>query len=369
LSNYKAILIFTSPASIEASQKDEFISLTKASGIKNFKLMTYVIRRPQPRFYIGKGKTEELKNLAEKFKPDVIIFSNPLSPSQERNLEKIVGYSVIDRTRLILDIFAQRASSYEGKIQVELAQLKHFSTRLVRGWTHLERQKGGIGLRGPGEKQLETDRRLIGGRIKKLNLKLSKIAFRRDMEQRHRRKGLINTVSIIGYTNAGKTTLFNYLCHEKAFVKDQLFATLDSKIRTMKIGQGEKVLISDTVGFVSNLPLDLVASFKSTLSETVSADLLLHVIDLCDEYWESKKRQVDQVLLDIGADEVPTILVFNKIDAAIEENFNRAALVSRAEGLFVSAALGTGIKALADQIRGNLKKPQFNMVELEKHLA
>lgn len=364
-----AILVYVSYPGSDRSAQDEFISLAKASGINNYKILFCLLRSPKPKFYIGTGKTEELKVLADDFKPNVIVFSSPLNPSQERNLEKAVGFSVIDRTRLILDIFAQRASSYEGKIQVELAQLKHLSTRLVRGWTHLERQKGGIGLRGPGETQLETDKRLIGARLKKLNLKLDKIAFRRDMEQRQRRKSDVSTASIIGYTNAGKTTLFNSLCNESAFTKDQMFATLDSKVRIMKVGYGEKVLVSDTVGFISDLPLDLVASFKSTLSETVLAELLLHVIDLSDKHWEHKKNQVEDVLKSIGADQIPVLLVFNKIDKADDKDFVHATVISGGNGIFVSASLGTGIKPLAEKIRTVLTKDMHESAYLIKNSA
>lgn len=369
LGKLSAILVYISSPGSDPSAQDEFISLAKASGIKNYKILFCLLKSPKPKFYIGTGKAEELKVLADDFKPNVIIFSSPLNPSQERNLEKVVGFSVIDRTRLILDIFAQRASSYEGKIQVELAQLKHLSTRLVRGWTHLERQKGGIGLRGPGETQLETDKRLIGARIKKLNRKLDKIAFRRDMEQRQRRKSNVSTTSIIGYTNAGKTTLFNALCNESAFTKDQMFATLDSKVRIMKVGYGEKVLVSDTVGFVSDLPLDLIASFKSTLSETVLAELLLHVIDLSDKHWEHKKNQVEEVLTDIGADQMPVLLVFNKIDKADDRDFVRATIISGGNGIFVSASMGTGVKPLAEKTRGILKKDIYEGTYLKKSFA
>ena len=264
--------------------------------------------------FIGKGKLEEVAEQVVAQEIDVVLFNHSLTPSQERNLEQQLQCRVLDRTGLILDIFAQRAQSFEGKLQVELAQLKHLSTRLVRGWTHLERQKGGIGLRGPGETQLETDRRLLGKRIKYLNNRLAKVSRQRDQSRQARKKAEIPSVSLVGYTNAGKSTLFNALTSASAYAADQLFATLDPTLRKLKLDDFNSLILADTVGFVRHLPHDLVAAFRATLVETREADLILHVVDCADESRDEKIDAVNRVLEEIGASEVPQLIIYNKID-------------------------------------------------------
>jgi GTP-binding protein HflX len=270
--------------------------------------------RPDPAFFAGTGKVDEIASTLENTGASLVIFNHELSPAQQRNLEGRLGCRVIDRTSLILDIFAQRAKSHEGKLQVELAQLEHLATRLVRGWTHLERQKGGIGLRGPGETQLETDRRLLGKRVKFLKERLSKLESQRGLQRRSRQRADVMSVSIVGYTNAGKSTLFNSLTRARAYVADQLFATLDATSRKLFIPSDGPIVISDTVGFIRDLPHTLVAAFRATLEETVQADLLLHVIDAGNPDREQQIEEVNKVLKEIGADNIPQILVLNKID-------------------------------------------------------
>ena len=270
--------------------------------------------KPSPATYAGKGKVEEIAQILKKTGAQLVIFNNNLSPAQQRNLEKYLECRVIDRTSLILDIFAQRAKSHEGKLQVELAQLQYLATRLVRGWTHLERQKGGIGLRGPGETQLETDRRLLGKRVKLLKEKLSKLQSRRNVQRRTRKRAQVMSVSIIGYTNAGKSTLFNCLTRARTYTANQLFATLDATTRKFFIPEYGPLVISDTVGFIRDLPHTLVASFRATLEETVQSDILLHVVDASSPNREEQIEAVNKVLQEIGADAVPQILVLNKID-------------------------------------------------------
>ena len=270
--------------------------------------------RPDPALFAGKGKVEEVARTVAETRAGVVIFNHELSPVQERNLERAVECRVIDRTSLILDIFAQRARSHEGKLQVELAQLEHLSTRLVRGWTHLERQKGGIGLRGPGETQLETDRRLLGKRVKVLKEKLARVQSQREVQRRARGRSNLMAVSLVGYTNAGKSTLFNRMTRAGVHAADQLFATLDTTTRRVHTDNGARVVLSDTVGFIRQLPHTLVAAFRATLEETVHADLLLHVVDASSEDRGAQIEAVNEVLAEIGADEIPQILVMNKID-------------------------------------------------------
>jgi GTPase len=269
---------------------------------------------PDPKYFVGSGKAEEIRACVEREQAEVVLFNHTLSPAQERNLEKLLQCRVVDRTGLILDIFAQRASSYEGKLQVELAQLRHLSTRLVRGWTHLERQKGGIGLRGPGETQLETDRRLIGARIKQINKRLMKVRSQREQGRRARRKADLFTASLVGYTNTGKSTLFNRLTGASVYAANLLFATLDPTVRRVDLDNGQPLIVTDTVGFIRNLPHDLVAAFHSTLQETRDADLLLHVIDAHADDHQICAEQVNRVLKEIGAEDVPQLEIYNKID-------------------------------------------------------
>ncbi|MCX7098940.1 MAG: GTPase HflX [Methylococcales bacterium] len=292
----------------------ELKELAKSAGTDPVFVLTGARKRPDPKFYVGKGKLDELKAAVEAYEADVVLFNHPLAPSQERNLEGALGVRVVDRNGLILDIFAQRAQSFEGKLQVELAQLKHLSTRLVRGWTHLERQKGGIGLRGPGETQLETDRRLLGMRIKQIQQRLDKVDKQRHQGRSKRKKAEIASVSLVGYTNAGKSTLFNTLTGADIYTADQLFATLDPTLRNCQLPNSSEIVLADTVGFIRHLPHELVAAFKSTLQEASEADLLLHVIDAHSDDREVIITQVNQVLEDIGADKIRQIEVYNKID-------------------------------------------------------
>jgi len=293
----------------------EFVELVASAGVTPILLETTRRSGPTPNYFIGSGKVDELTELVKDNKIDVVLFNHALSPSQERNLEKHFQCKVLDRTGLILDIFSQRARSHVGKLQVELAQLEHISTRLVRGWTHLERQKGGIGLRGPGESQLETDRRLLRERIKWLNKRLAKVNAQQQQSKRSRRRADIPTIALVGYTNAGKSTLFNALTDASVRAQDQLFATLDTTLRSRRLAGFGKVVFADTVGFVRDLPHKLVAAFKATLEEAAEADLLLHVIDASSPDRDEQIAACAVVLEEIGAAEIPSILVMNKIDA------------------------------------------------------
>lgn len=313
--NNHAILVQISFSSAHSSPNEaEFIELAHSAGATVASLVAGSRQSPDPRYFVGEGKAYEILEQVTLHQADLVIFDHTLSPAQERNLEKLFQCRVLDRTGLILDIFAQRARSHEGKLQVELAQLKHLSTRLVRGWTHLERQKGGIGLRGPGETQLETDRRLIGERIKQIHKRLEKVQNQREQGRQSRKKHDIPTVSLVGYTNAGKSTLFNALTNAKVYAANQLFATLDPTLRRVPLPNQREIILADTVGFIRDLPHDLVVAFRSTLQETIEADLLLHVIDSHDEQRELYREQVNQVIAEIGAEQVPQIEVMNKID-------------------------------------------------------
>ena len=292
----------------------EFIELVRSADVVDIDVIVGSRQQPSAKTFIGKGKLEEIAGQVEAQAIEVVLFNHALSPSQERNLEAHLQCRVLDRTGLILDIFAQRAQSFEGKLQVELAQLKHLSTRLVRGWTHLERQKGGIGLRGPGETQLETDRRLLNKRIKYLNSRLDKVARQRDQSRQARKKADIPTVSLVGYTNAGKSTLFNCLTESDAYTADKLFATLDPTLRKLDLDDQSSVILADTVGFIRHLPHDLVAAFRATLIETREADLILHVVDCADDDRQEKMFAVNQVLDEINASETPQLVIYNKID-------------------------------------------------------
>ena len=293
---------------------EEFADLARSAGASVVALLNARIDRPNPATLIGSGKLEEVKAAADATGADLVLVNHPLSPGQERNLEKLLQRRVVDRTGLILDIFSQRARSAEGKLQVELAQLRHMATRLVRGWTHLERQRGGsIGLRGPGETQLETDRRLLQKRVEQLQKRLDKVDVQRTQMRRARVRSELPRVALVGYTNAGKSTLFNALTGADAYAADQLFATLDPTVRRVAL-PGGNIVLADTVGFVRDLPHELVAAFRSTLSEAREADLLLHLVDAADPLREERIAQVDAVLAEIGAGEIPQLLVYNKID-------------------------------------------------------
>ncbi len=299
---------------VEEDVLEEFADLARSAGASVAATLTARIDKPSPSTLIGSGKLEEVKAAAEATGADLVLVNHSLSPGQERNLERYLERRVIDRTGLILDIFAQRARSHEGKLQVELAQLRHMATRLVRGWTHLERQRGGsIGLRGPGETQLETDRRLLQKRVEQLQKRLEKVEVQRTQMRRARVRSELPRIALVGYTNAGKSTLFNAMTGADAYAADQLFATLDPTVRRIALPGGSAVL-ADTVGFVRDLPHELVAAFRSTLSEARDADLLLHVVDAADPLREERIRQVDEVLLAVGAGDLPQLLVFNKID-------------------------------------------------------
>ncbi len=346
---------------IKASDNEdlaEFQELALAAGAQIVDLIVARRERVDVRYLIGKGKVDEVAQIVQEHQAELIIVNHSLSPSQERNLEKQLKCRVVDRTGLILDIFAKRAQSFEGKLQVELAQLTHLSTRLVRTWTHLERQKGGIGLRGPGEAQLETDRRLIRLRIKTLLERLAKIKAQRSASRKSRRKSAMPTVSLVGYTNAGKSTLFNLLTHEMVFVADQLFATLDPTLRRIQVpGVGDVILV-DTVGFVQHLPHQLVEAFSATLEETRDADLLLHVIDVSDPRREEKIAHWNEVLKQIGANIVPQIQVLNKIDQ-LEEGHSPKEVVA------ISAKTGQGMigleQAIAKALSAELIKCQIHL--------
>ena len=352
---------------LEALQ--EFKELCLSSGTEVMAEVSGKIDRPSPNFFIKQGKLEEIKELVRFHKAHLVIFNNDLTPSQERNLEKFLGTRVLDRTSLILDIFATRASSHIGKLQVELAQLTHLSTRLVRGWSHLERQKGGIGLRGPGETQLETDRRLIGHRIKNLKKRLDRAHNQKEVNRYARRKGKEQVVALVGYTNAGKTTLFNYLTQNNLYAADKPFATLDSVTRKNDMPQLRNVLFSDKVGFISNLPTQLVESFKATLDDLSSADLLLHVVDISDKDHRFKVNEVDKILKDLGLSEKPCIRVNNKCDRLEISDLEDHSKNSHNQ-IWLSSITHEGFDGLFEAINFNLKgEINSNWVSLSSDLG
>lgn len=334
---------------LQVGQEDlnELKELAKSAGAEPVHVITGSRKRPDPKYFVGTGKVEEIKLEIAAHEADIVLVNHPLTPSQERNLEQALNVRVIDRNGLILDIFALRAQTFEGKLQVELAQLKHLSTRLIRGWTHLERQKGGIGMRGPGETQLETDRRLLSNRIKQIQQRLEKVAKQRSQGRSKRKKSEVPSVSLVGYTNAGKSTLFNTLTGADIYVANQLFATLDPTLRQCSLGNGTEVVLADTVGFIRHLPHELVAAFKSTLQEASEADLLLHVIDANAEDRDDTIFQVNQVLEDIDAHEIKQLQVFNKIDLLdnVEPHidYDEAGKPIR---VWMSAITGSGVELL-----------------------
>ena len=360
-SGERAILVHAAVGGApDTAEREEFVELATSAGAAVVDQLVSARKSPDPRFFIGKGKVEELSESVRDNQAELIISSAPLSPSQERNLEKSLNCRVLDRNGLILDIFAQRARTFEGKLQVELAQLRHLSTRLIRGWTHLERQKGGIGLRGPGETQLETDRRLIGKRIRQLRGRLDQVDSRRAMNRQNRVRAEIPTVALVGYTNAGKSTLFNALTDAGVYVEDKLFATLDPTMRKMTLPDGGHVILVDTVGFIRDLPHELIAAFRSTLQETKEADLILHLIDASDgDRWQ-RVRQVNAVLKELDADQVPQIRVYNKIDKLNR----RPRLMNNRKGerqaVWLSAVTGEGISLLPEAIGDRLRRKKIN---------
>ena len=385
----RAILVHLEGSNPEAAEDpQEFQDLALSAGADMVALVTVSRHMPTAKFLIGSGKVEELRDLVRESEAELVIFNHILTPSQERNLERVFECRVLDRTGLILDIFAQRARTHEGKLQVELAQLDHMSTRLVRGWTHLERQKGGIGLRGPGETQLETDRRLLRVRIRQIKQKLEKVRSQREQARRGRRRADIPSVSLVGYTNAGKSTLFNALTTSEVYAADQLFATLDPTLRRLELDDLGPVVLADTVGFIRHLPHKLVEAFRATLEESSNSDLLLHVIDSHEPERDQQIEQVMAVLGEIGANELPILEVYNKIDLVdgVEPQIQRDG-DGKPERVWLSARDGKGLELLRQAVAellgedlfvGTLRLPQrlgrlraqffeLNAVQSESH--
>ncbi len=354
----RTILVQIGPQNLETDLAlAEFEELALSAGAEILGCVTGTRSKPDAKYYVGLGKTEEILEQVKGHAAELVLVNHDLSPSQERNLERLFECRVIGRSGLILDIFAQRARTFEGKLQVELAQLQHLSTRLIRGWTHLERQKGGIGLRGPGETQLETDRRLLRERIKAINKRLEKVQITRSENRRARQKAAVASVSLVGYTNAGKSSLFNVLTGADSYVADQLFATLDPTMRKMTLPGAPPIILADTVGFIRQLPHHLVAAFQATLEETKEANLLLHVIDISDPNWQDTVLEVEKVLEQIGIGDVKVLQVFNKIDTCeawetLFENDHERPLIG------ISAKTGAGMDglrlAIANELHGSI---------------
>jgi len=352
-----ALILYQRDSSQEDSEiMQEIQLLAESAGAVVVDTLTAFRRRPDPSTYIGKGKVGEVKQRIDADCIDLLVLNHSVTPIQERNLERALKVRVLDRTGLILDIFAQRATSHEGKLQVELAQLQHISTRLVRGWTHLERQKGGIGLRGPGETQLETDRRLIGHRIKSLNKRLDVVSAQRQLRRKSRAKVPVPTVSLVGYTNAGKSSLFNRVTKADVYAKDQLFATLDTTMRRVELEEFGASILSDTVGFIRDLPHSLVEAFHSTLEEVSNANLLLHVVDVASTYREECISDVNKVLTEIDAADIPSIMIYNKIDLTGGEAKVKRNSRGLVEAVWLSAHTGEGVDLLLAGIAEHLSK-------------
>ena len=343
-------------AQVDPEDLQEFTQLAVSAGALPVATVTGRRERPDPRYFLGSGKAQELRDVAHASDADVILVDHALSPSQERNLEQLIERRVLDRNGLILDIFAQRARSFEGKLEVELAQLKHIASRLVRGWTHLERQKGGIGLRGPGETQLETDRRIIAQRVRVLTRRLARIQQQRETGRHTRAEIPVPSLALVGYTNAGKSTLFRALTGADAYVADQLFATLDPTVRRMTLPGGTAVVVADTVGFIRELPHELVAAFQSTLTETRGATLLLHVVDASNPRRDDQIAQVNEVLAEIGASEIPQILLYNKIDRLESTPRIDRDQSGRATAVWISAQERLGLELLSRAVAERLAR-------------
>lgn len=348
----------------ETEDLQEFETLVSSSGVEALRVITGSRKAPHPKYFVGEGKAVEIAEAVKAVGASVVLFDHALSPAQERNLERLCECRVIDRTGLILDIFAQRARTHEGKLQVELAQLRHLATRLVRGWTHLERQKGGIGLRGPGETQLETDRRLLRNRISQILSRLERVEKQREQGRQARAKADIPTVSLVGYTNAGKSTLFNSVTSANVYAADQLFATLDPTLRRIDVADVGEVVLADTVGFIRHLPHDLVAAFKATLQETREATLLLHVVDAADVRLDENIEAVESVLEEIDADDIPMLQVMNKIDMLddFEPRIDRND-ENQPVRVWLSAQTGAGLpllfQALTERLSGEIVQQQL----------
>ncbi len=357
--NNRTLLVHTSQhrAMPDMARLQEFEELARSAGAGICGIYTTNRRRPDPEFYLGAGKIEEIAQQVTTSDIHLVIFNHTLTPSQERNLERALSCRVLDRTGLILDIFAQRARSHEGKLQVELAQSEHLSTRLVRGWTHLERQKGGIGLRGPGETQLETDRRLLGQRISQIRKRLIRVENQRSQGRRARQRAALPTVALVGYTNVGKSTLFNQLTQARVVARNQLFATLDPTLRRVSLPGSKPFILADTVGFISELPHSLVAAFKSTLQEVVEADILLHVVDAASPNQTEQMADVDQILDEIGAASLPKLLVYNKIDQLMQPEATLTRdVMGMISAVWLSAQQAQGLELLQQALQERLSQ-------------